>query len=193
MASFMLEATPGQYLEFRVLPLRALDLTAGGRELLLREVLALQKARQIGRADDQPAIEKLHLALLLQGHSTARMRQLSVVRTEHREGWPPAFSCCEPAAAGSDRGDAPRLCRAAILGFHSGGGLHLHRPPLSPAVIRWELDDRTGLGYCFAHYRAVGSGCHPSRRLGGGCTAAMEAVLADAFGQPRVHPPTRLG
>jgi hypothetical protein len=30
-------------------------------------VLALQKARQIGRADDEPAIEKLQLALLLQG------------------------------------------------------------------------------------------------------------------------------
>jgi hypothetical protein len=30
-------------------------------------VLALQKARQIGRADDQPAIKKLHLAVLPQG------------------------------------------------------------------------------------------------------------------------------
>src|SRR6266571_2276324 len=147
MARFVLETSPGQNLEFGVLPLRAFDITASSGQFLLGEVLALQKARQIGRADDQPAIEKLHPALLLQGHSTARMRQLFVVRTEHREGWPPPFSCCEPAAAGSDRGDAPRLCRAAILGFHSGGGLHLHRPPLSPAVIRSELDDRTGLGY----------------------------------------------
>src|SRR2546423_15512855 len=91
MASFVLEASPGQNLEFRVLPFRALKLTASGSQLLLREVLALQKARQIGRADDQPAIEKLHLALLLQGHSTARVRQLSVVRTEPRGGWPTAF------------------------------------------------------------------------------------------------------
>src|SRR6266571_3906969 len=159
MASFMLEATPGQYLEFRVLPLRALDLTAGGRELLLRQVLALQKARQIGRADDQPTIEKLHLALLLQGHSTASLRQLSVVRTEHREGWPPAFSCCEPAAAGSDRGDAPRLCRAAILGVHSGGRLHLHNLPFSPARSRRELHDRKGPSNGFANDRAMGSGC----------------------------------
>src|SRR5436305_8048929 len=53
MASFVLEASPGQNLKFRVLPLRAPDLTAGGRQLLLREVLALQKARQIGGADDQ--------------------------------------------------------------------------------------------------------------------------------------------
>jgi hypothetical protein len=30
-------------------------------------VLALQKARQIGRADDQPTLKKLQLALLLQG------------------------------------------------------------------------------------------------------------------------------
>jgi hypothetical protein len=29
-------------------------------------VLALQEARQIRRADDQPAIEKLHFALLIQ-------------------------------------------------------------------------------------------------------------------------------
>jgi hypothetical protein len=67
VASFVLEASPGQYLKFRVLPLRALDLTAGGRQLLLGEVLALQKARQVGRADDQLAIKKLHLALLPQG------------------------------------------------------------------------------------------------------------------------------
>src|ERR1700736_6259649 len=48
MASFMLEATPGQNLEFRVLPLWAIDLTASGGQLLLGEVFALQKARQIG-------------------------------------------------------------------------------------------------------------------------------------------------
>src|SRR2546427_3816822 len=106
MASLVLETSPGQYLEFRVLSLRAVDLTAGGGQLLLCQVLALQKARQIGRADHQPAIEKLHPALLLQGHSTAGLRQLCVVATEHREGWLPAFSCCEPAAAGPDRGDA---------------------------------------------------------------------------------------
>ena len=53
--------------EFRILPLGALDLTASGGQLLLGEVLAVQTARQIGRADDQPAIKKLHLALLLQG------------------------------------------------------------------------------------------------------------------------------
>ena len=84
VASFVLKPSPGQNLEFRVLPLRALDLAASGSQFLLREVLAFQKARQIGRAHDQPAIKKLQLALLLQGHSTARMRQLSVVRTEHK-------------------------------------------------------------------------------------------------------------
>src|SRR5205823_4457957 len=66
MASFVLKASPGQNLEFRIFPLRALDFTTGRRQLLLGEVFALQKARQIGRAHDQPAIEKLHLALLPQ-------------------------------------------------------------------------------------------------------------------------------
>jgi hypothetical protein len=42
-------------------------------------VLALEKARQIGRANDQLAFEKLHFALLLQNQSTDRLRQLSVV------------------------------------------------------------------------------------------------------------------
>jgi hypothetical protein len=48
----MFEAAPGQNLEFGVLPLWALDLTARGGQLLLSKMLALQKARQIGRADD---------------------------------------------------------------------------------------------------------------------------------------------
>jgi hypothetical protein len=67
LPSFMLKASPRQNLEFGVLPLRPLDLAASGGQLLLGEVLTLQKARQIGRADDQPVIKKLHLALLLQG------------------------------------------------------------------------------------------------------------------------------
>src|SRR2546430_9745080 len=64
---FVLKASTGQDLEFRVLPLGTLDLTACGGQLLLGQVLALEKARQIGRAHDQPALKKLHLALLLQG------------------------------------------------------------------------------------------------------------------------------
>ena len=67
MASFVLEAATGQDLEFRVLPLRTVDLTASGSQLLLGEVLAFEKACQIGRAHDQPALKKLHLALLPQG------------------------------------------------------------------------------------------------------------------------------
>jgi hypothetical protein len=67
MASFVLETSPSKNLEFRLLPLGALDFTASGGQLLLSEVLALQKARQIGRADYQPAVKKLHLALLPQG------------------------------------------------------------------------------------------------------------------------------
>ena len=62
MASFVLKPSPSQNLQFGVLPLRAFDLSQGGGQLLLREVLALQKARQIRRAYDQPAIKKLHLA-----------------------------------------------------------------------------------------------------------------------------------
>src|ERR1700686_846492 len=62
LPSFMLKASPGQDLEFGVLPLGSLDVTTSGGQLLLGEVFALQKACQIGRADNQPAIEKLHFA-----------------------------------------------------------------------------------------------------------------------------------
>jgi hypothetical protein len=63
----MFEASSGQNLEFRILPYGTLDLAASRGQLLLGEVLALQESRQIGRADDQPAIKKLHPALLPQG------------------------------------------------------------------------------------------------------------------------------
>ena len=49
---FVLEPAAREDHQFRILPLWPSNLAPGSLELLLGEVLALQKARQIGRADD---------------------------------------------------------------------------------------------------------------------------------------------
>ena len=67
MLAFVLQAPTAEHVQHRVVTFRPSDLAACGSQLLLGQVLALEKARQIGRADDQPALKELHLALLLQG------------------------------------------------------------------------------------------------------------------------------
>src|SRR5207249_1991341 len=67
MLAFVLQAATAEHVQHRVVTLGPRDLTASGSQLLLRQVLALEKARQIRRADDQPTLKELHLALLLQG------------------------------------------------------------------------------------------------------------------------------
>src|SRR5438874_11445105 len=67
MLAFVLQAATAEHVQHRVVTLGPFDLAARGAELLLSQVLALEKARQIRRADDQPTLKELHLALLLQG------------------------------------------------------------------------------------------------------------------------------
>ena len=67
MLAFVLQAATAEHVQHRVVTLGPFDLAACGGQLLLSQVLTLEKACQIGRADDQLAFKELHLALLLQG------------------------------------------------------------------------------------------------------------------------------
>ena len=59
--ALVLKAAAAEHVQHRVVTLGPDDLAACGTELLLGQVLALKKARQIGRACDQAAVKKLHL------------------------------------------------------------------------------------------------------------------------------------
>ena len=58
---FVFQAPAGEHEQLGILPLGADDLAPSRGQLLLRQVLALEEAGQVGRADDQPPFKKLHL------------------------------------------------------------------------------------------------------------------------------------
>src|ERR1700737_764804 len=105
--ALVFQAAAAEHVQHRVVALGPGDFAPRGSKLLLRQVLALEKARQIGRANDQPAFKKLHPALYSRVNLPGICDSCLSKRLNTGKGRRLRFSDCEPPATKRGRRDAP--------------------------------------------------------------------------------------